>query len=101
MYSCKYTYVPQEGFPHVAVTSVNSIKEIRTYACVSHGSLFVVCEACLQWVRQTSSHSYVCTFVYCVTADEKVEDSDDVLKALEAVVDRKQCVHCANLCMPV
>ena len=31
--------------------------------------------------------------MYCVTADEKVEDSDDVLKALEAVVDRKQCVH--------
>ena len=53
----------------------------------------MVCVACLQWVRQTSSHSYVCTFVYCALADEKVEDSDDVLKALEAVVDRKQCVH--------
>ena len=53
------------------------------------------------WVRRASSHSYVCTFVYRPTADEKGDDSDAVLKTLEAVIDSKQCLHCANLCMPV
>ena len=78
---------------------MNSIRDIRI--CFTG---ILVCGVCVWralWVRRASSHSYICTFVYRPTADEKGDDSDAVLKALEAVIDSKQCLHCANLCMPV